>query len=470
MSAFKKAMAEKTFFPSRIIHSFLAFWLLSLNTIAQSESALERYIAIGLKNNEALIREQLESKIQSEVLREAKGKYLPNVFIDASYIRADGGRTILFPAGDLVNPIYGGLNQVIGSDVYPTNIPNVEEQFLPDDFHETKVRLIQPILNTDIYFNKRIQESKLMAQEAKKRAYENQLIKEIKVAYYRHLSARQQSSILEATRSILEELVRVSKSQVENEKATREVIYGAQAELNKLESQQASAERQEHTSGIFFNYLIGRELTKTIEGEPVELDVTGLTDDLETLTTSALNEREELRQIEYGAEASRAATMMNRRYFVPKINLVGDAGYQGFGYEFDDEQEFVFLRVGLTMPIFQGNQNRAKIQQASLREKVLESELKATNDLIALEVAEAYYALEAARKNLIARKAARKNAQENFRIIQKQYAQNQVIQVAFNDARNSFTTAQLLETIAHYNLKIRMAELESAAAYQNPKI
>ncbi|MEO1055078.1 MAG: hypothetical protein AAFX87_30870, partial [Bacteroidota bacterium] len=55
------------------------------------------------------------------------------------------------------------------------------------------------------------------------------------------------------------------------------------------------------------------------------------------------------------------------------------------------------------------------------------------------------------------------NAEENFRIIRKKYAQNQVILVEFNNARNAYTTAQLQEVIAKYNLKSREAALEASA-------
>ncbi len=450
-----------------VIRLLIVLILMAAAVKVNAQSILDEYIQLGLENNQQLIREQVDAEIQREVLNEAKGKYLPNVFLDASYIRADGGRIINIPAGDLVNPAYTGLNQLIGSEVYPTNIENVSEQFLPDDFHETKIRLIQPILNTDIYFNRRIQQSQLAAKEARKRAYKNKLIKEIKVAYYSHLAAREQVKILHATESILQESLSVSKSQVANDKATKEVIFGAQAEISKLESQMASAERQEKVSAIFFNYLISRPLGEPIlADEQIQNDLLEA-DNLDNMTNRALEQREEINEIGFGLEASQASTMLNKRYIIPEINLVGDLGYQGFGYEFDNTQDFWFLRLGLTWPIFQGNQNKAKIQQSLLKERQLESQLKETTDLISLEVAEAYYAYEEAVKSLAARTAERKSTEENFRIIEKQYAQNQVIQVTYNNARNAYTTSQLQEVISKYNIKIRKAALEAAVAYKN---
>ncbi len=430
--------------------------------VAQNVPPLDAYVQQGMEHNQAFIREQLSTSLQEQLLQEARGKYLPDITLDASYIWAEGGRLITIPAGDLINPAYRGLNQVVGEDRFPTDIPNVSEQLLPNDFHETKIRLIQPILNTDIYYNYKAKKAQLSAQEAKQRAYENQLVKEIKVAYYNHLSARGQRLILEDTRTLLEELLRVSTKQVENNRATREVIYGAQAELSRLESQMARAEREENVSRIFFNQLIGRALEEEIDEAQSPEAKPYVFPDLGKLTTAALGRRSEINQLRYGLIASQAATGLSKSYIVPKINLVGDLGYQGFTYQFDDTQDFWFVQVGLTWPIFQGFQNRSRVQQSLLQERQIESRLTEIRDMIALEVAQAYYGLEEATKTRQARQAERQSIAENFRIIRKKYAQNQVPLVAFNEARNAFTTAQLQETIAQYTLKIREAELEAA--------
>ena len=170
---------------------------------ALSQTILNTYIEEGLANNQSFIREQIRTKIQNEAVNQARGNYLPDVSFNASYTLAGGGRLIEVPAGDLVNPIYSALNDVVGSEQFPTNVANVNEQFLPNNFHETKVRLVQPILNTDIYYNYRIQTAQLSAQEARESAMRNKLIREIKVAYYNYLSAREQFAILTGTRSIL---------------------------------------------------------------------------------------------------------------------------------------------------------------------------------------------------------------------------------------------------------------------------
>lgn len=428
-----------------------------------AQTMLDEYIKEGLSNNQSFIREQIQTKIQNETLRQARGNYLPDISFDASYTLADGGRLIQIPAGDLVNPVYGALNQVVGSEQFPANIENVNEQFLPNDFHETKIRLIQPILNTDIYYNYRVQTAQLSAQEARESAMENQLIREIKVAYYKHLSAQEQLTILRQTRAILEELVSVSEKLVKNDQATKDRIYSSRAELNGLESQIALAETQFYTSRNFFNYLLNRDLEAPIRVDSIAVRTDARIVSLEALQETGLSNRSEITQLNHGVAASQAAIQLNKGYIVPDINVVADLGYQGFEYTFDETQDFWFLRFGLVWPIFQGGKNRSRVQQSLLQEQQVQSNLQETKKLIAVEISEAFYRYQEALKTLNAREAERINSEENFRIVRKKYAQNQVILVEFNDARNTFTTAQLQEIIAKYNLKSREAALEAAA-------
>ncbi len=455
--------------PRFITVPLLVFHLLLLAhpSNAQSEDPLEQYIKIGLENNEKLIQERLEVELQEARLQEAKGNYLPDVSFDASYIRADGGRIIQVPAGDLVNPAYEGLNQLFGAEVYPTNIQNTEEQFLPDNFHETKIRIIQPILNAKTHFNRKIQQSLVEAKRARKNAYQNELVKQIKTAYYNHASAVQQLEILNSTTTVLQELLRFNQSLFENQKVTREVVLQSEADISNLESRIASAEKQLAVSLIYFNYLIGRNLNDSIRLNNSESPENKLLSTSE-LTAKALNNRFELRELDASLESLKQNTRLSKSYLIPEINVIGDVGYQGFGYEFNDTQDFWFLRFGLSWPIFQGNKNRSKVQQATLQQRQLQSRQKETEDLISLEVTEAKLSLDEAYKIARAKQMERQQAEESFKIIRKQYEQNQTTQLNLIEARNKMTVTQIQEVIARNNVKIAHAHLEAAISNFNP--
>lgn len=434
--------------------------------LSAQNQTLEQYVALGLENNEQLIREQLASAYEEAKLQEVRGQYLPDLSLNATYTRAGGGRTIDVPAGDLVNPIYAGLNRLLEEERYPTDIANVSEQLLPDDFHETKIRLIQPILNSRIYYGYKAQRSALSAQQAQEAAYRNQLTKQIRVGYYQYLSAREQQRILDDTRGLLEELLRVNQKRVDNDQATREVVYAARYELSAIDRRRAAAQKQTATARIYFNFLLNRDLETAIVADTVSFTIPTAPASVAALSETALRNRREVTQLQYGIEATDRATQLSRSYLMPEINLVGDLGYQGFGYTFDDQQDFWLVQLGLTWPIFQGNQNRSRVQQAHITGQQRRSELTDLKHRIALEVAQAYYGRAEAQQQLRASRDGLRNARENFRITAKKYRENLVLLVTCHEARTNYTTAQLEEALARYQLNIREAELQAAVALE----
>ena len=58
----------------------------------------------------------------------------------------------------MLNPVYNTLNQLTATNQFP-QIKNEEIQFMRPTEHETKLRLIQSIFNSQIHFNSKIQNS-----------------------------------------------------------------------------------------------------------------------------------------------------------------------------------------------------------------------------------------------------------------------------------------------------------------------
>ncbi len=168
---------------------FKVFLILILATIPLSaqKSILENYIREGLSNNLALKQKEFSFNKSIAALDEARGLFFPSLGINARYTRAGGGRTFDIPVGDLVNPIYQGLNSIIGQPLYPTNIPNENILFFREREHDTKVSLLQPLFKPEIYYNYLIKSSLKNLGDADKKTYARQLVKEIKIAYYNYL-------------------------------------------------------------------------------------------------------------------------------------------------------------------------------------------------------------------------------------------------------------------------------------------
>jgi outer membrane protein len=82
-------------------------------------------------------------------LAAARARYLPALDLSARYSRADGGRTIDFPVGDLLNPVYATLNQLTGTTGFAP-VANQRIKLLRAREQDTRLTLAQPLYDARI--------------------------------------------------------------------------------------------------------------------------------------------------------------------------------------------------------------------------------------------------------------------------------------------------------------------------------
>jgi outer membrane protein len=446
------------------ISLLLAFTVSMGNAKAQS-SILENYIQQGLKNNLQLQQEQLNYERGIESLALAKALFLPYVGVNASYQFADGGRQISIPVGDIVNPIYANLNQINskinpGAPLYPS-IGNQTTNFLANNFHDSKVRVIQPIFNPEIYFNYKAQKELITVQQAQKKAYENQLKFEIISAYYQYLQSDEALRILRNTHLLLKELLKVNQKLVANAKATKDVVLNTEYELNKTEQQIAESEKNFEVSQAYFNFLLNREMNSSVEKDSTLTMSVNSNQEISSLTATALQQRQELQQLKNSLRANEQIIGLNKgNAFLPRINVVGDIGYQGFYYTFGSGQQYWLVQFGLTWDIFKGGEKKAKTQQARIDYRVMENKMEQLKRQIELQVIQAHYELKAAQQAHIASHSGVQSAEKSFQIIRAKYNEGQAILLEYIDAQNKYTIAQLTHSINQYEVLRKAASLQ----------
>jgi outer membrane protein TolC len=437
----------------------LLFVSASAFAIAQS-TILDSYIQEGLKNNLQLKQEQLNYERSVENLAQAKSLFLPYVGANATYQYADGGRKITIPVGDLMNPVYSTLNQLTGTNKFP-QISNQSTNFLATNFHDTKVRVIQPIFNPEIYFNYKAQKELVTVQQAQKKAYENQLKYEITSAYFQFLQSDEALHILKNTHSLLLELLKINQSLVANAKATKDVVLNTEYEINKTEQQIAENEKNNQVSQAYFNFLLNREIDSSIEIDSTLKIAINEEQEISSLTNKALEQRQELQQLQNGIRANQQLISLNNgNAYLPKINVVGDAGYQGYYYKFNNDQRYWLVQFGLTWDIFKGGEKRAKTQQARIDYQVTENKMEQLKKQIELQVIQSHYELEAAKRAFKASQSGVRSAEKSFQIIRAKYLEGQAILLEYLDAQNKYTTSQLTNSINQYELLRKSAALQ----------
>ena len=447
-----------------LLKYFGLFTLWLTASVAASQSVLDRYIAEGLKNNQQLLQESLAVTSSQLALSESKGLFLPTVNLQSDYTLADGGRTINFPIGDLLNPVYNTLNQMTGTDQFPT-IENVNEQFFPNNFHDTKIRIIQPLFNSDIYYHQKAQQQLLKASEAKKAAYEAELTKEIKVAYYNYWQAVEAIRIYGSNQELLEALVDFNQKRHREDQVTLDEVYRAQFELAQLQADISAARADEATAKAYFNFLLNKDHDATIEVDPSLTIGTLINEENRVSYEDALNRRQELNQIRFAQEAQFQAIRLAQGTRLPQVNAVFDMGYQGEDYRFGSEENYWLLNLGFSWSIFKGFRAKRQVEQAKVSLDIIESQKQQLKRQIALEVTRANSSFNAAKQQYRSQELAHKSADKSFDIMSSKYRESQVLLVQYLDARTVALSARLQLNLSKYRLLASKAQLDRALAY-----
>src|ERR1700735_2292134 len=113
------------------------------------EEAVDTLVADALTANLELDGASAGVAERLAALDQARARYLPSLDFSARYSRADGGRTIDFPVGDLLNPVYATLNQLTGTSRVAA-VANQEINFQRTREQDTKVSLTQPLYDARI--------------------------------------------------------------------------------------------------------------------------------------------------------------------------------------------------------------------------------------------------------------------------------------------------------------------------------
>ncbi len=429
---------------------------------------LEWYVREGLSNNLVLKQIDISYRQSLEALQEAKGTFLPSISIEARYSRAGGGREIIVPIGDLMNPVYGTLNELlVAQGLPPKSFPTLENEitpFLREREQETKIRIVQPVFQPAIYYNYRIKSSLSRARRAEREAFKRQLVADIKTAYFNYFKTVRVAELLSETRALLEENLRISESLFKNRKATKDVVFRARAEISALEQDRAEAERDRRLAAAYFNFLLNRPRDAAIDPPEEAVSTEQPPADLESSVKTALQHREEIDQLGLAIEAAGNGVRLAGSGYLPSVNVVLDYGIQGEEYRFTDEDDFWMGSILFEWNLFDGFQKKARRDRAVLEKKHLETRFEQLRARIRLQVQEAYDNLHVARMGIDSARDRVASARFSFDIVRRKYREGMSPQIEFLDARNTLTSAEVSRIVAVYDYRIRLAEFERVTA------
>ena len=447
-----------------IVFLFCSFALQGQNTI------LDAYIDSALSSNIALKQQNYSYEKSLAALNEAKALYWPSLDLSGRYSLARGGRMINFPVGDLMNPVYNNLNLINqqarqANPDYPEvqeypQLENISDPFLRTAEYEAFVRLSVPIFNAAIQNNHKIKAQLNKADGIGVMAYKRQLVKEVKQAYFGYLQATAAKQLYTQTIDLVQENLRTSKSLHRYDQVTVDVVYAAEAEVKRVEVQQAQAESTLQQAISYFNFLLNRPYQAPIEVEAMELPTLSVAS-LDQARARAFQQREELQQLSYFTAAAEQKAELERDSRLPQVNLALDYGIQGVDLTYDEDSDFAMGSLVVQMNLFDKSRKH-RVQQATIERQIVEQRQAELRQQIGLQVVEAHYAQQAAWQSIALAKDEVRSTQKAYDIVERKFKQGQASIVELTSARTQLTNAQQRAIIARNDYQSKWAAYEFA--------
>jgi outer membrane protein TolC len=441
------------------------------------EDGLQQVLTDALAANLELRAGNASVAQRLAALDQARARYLPALDFAARYSVADGGRTIDIPVGDLLNPVYETLDQMLVASGQPAQFPRVQNQSIPllrSHEQETKFVLEQPLYQPRLAPAVEAGRQQVSLAEATLAALRSRVIRDTKQAYYLWLAAQQAVLVLDATRDLARANLAANESLYRNGSITRDLVYRAEADVLEIEQQSMAAASRVRIARSYVNLLRNAPLAQPLPQAEIDAPtverfrnrtierIAGRKPDVAMLQDLATGRRQELRGLDAAIATGVAQQALARAAFKPMLALGAEAGIQGEDYGFGADEKYVLASVVLRWNAFRGGADHAALMEA----RALTEQLRATRDLAAqqvrLEVQQAYENLEVADASLGTALKRTEAAEGGFRIISRKRDLGQINQAEFIDSRRAYTDAQLNLTRVRTEFLGRLAELEYA--------
>lgn len=427
---------------------------------ANTRDYLSKYIDTGLNNNLVLKGKNISLEQSLLSLKNAKSYFLPSVAFNADYLSAEGGRIITLPMGEMLNSVYSTLNQLTATQKF-TQISNENAQLLPNDFYDARFHITYPLLNTDLYYNRKISRQAVVMQQYEVDIYRQDLIRDIKQAYFNYCSATEATGIYKEALVLVDRNLKETQSLLENGRGLPANVLRVESEQQDINAKIIESDNGRINARNYLNFLINRPLT-----DSVNFEGPGVSDSLTArlTVTPDIQDRGELKKIKSGIELYNIRLKLSQSYCIPKLNTFLDLGSQASDFKFNSGSRYYYVGAQLSIPVFAGGRNRNNIKQAQLdlvslrlEKDLLTHRLEMAAAMAQNNVASAWAACKATEKQLLAARAY-------FNLIDKGFKEGANSLLEFMDARNQLTKSALQLNINQYNVLLQLAEYERQIA------
>lgn len=435
---------------------FLCFLISRISNAEQNSLTIEECLQLAVENNQEL-------KISQEKLNTAKyskiralGGFLPSLSLTGTYTKLSDVPKIEMAVPELRYYPPAGGSVIVG---YKTS----SIKFGDKESILSRLSLNQP-LYTGGKIRNAVKQSEYNYEIAKEeyRKIKNELIFKVKKAFYSVILAEEFVKISKEAEEVMQKHLEVTKALYNEGKVSGYDISKVKVQLVNTKTNLIKSKNSlELAKKSLFNLLNQKGIEDRDVAGRIEVEIIQLKD-LEYYTRQAIENRPEIRQLEYQEKISKSLVSLAVAENLPNISLVGNYDYQKPYYFVDKWTGIWSGMVILNFPILEGFgiSNYGKINSAKSTEKQVKITKNQLEEGIKLEVEKVYLNLIESAERISAQKENVETAKENLRIAQERYRLGLLPDIEVRDTQLALTQAEVNYLQALYDYKIALAELD----------
>ena len=423
------------------------------------KSVLDTYIATAFQQNITLQQKSIQVQKAMLALKTAQSSYQPTLAFQGAYQSGEGGRSIAFPVGDLLNPVYSTLNALTRTTQFP-QISNVETNVFPRNFYDMKVQSTVPIFNKDLTYTKQLQSQNIELQQVDLSMYKRELVKQIKTAYFQYLLSLGLQKVYQNSLHLAMEGKKINQKLLDNGKGLPAYLLRSESEIAQIQAQQADAAKQSESAKMYFNFLLNVDLTREIQ---IDFDTEKAISEVIKASVKEGN-REELSLLAKSISMQETVLKMNESFYMPKINGFVNLGSQSSNWAMNAKSTYYLLGLQLDIPIYTGNRNTLKVKQSQLDIATAKNSLDLTAKQLNLATEIAQKGIKSALVSFQSSTKSLDAATSYQRLIEKGFTEGVNTYLETLDARNQWMNAQINYQLNQFKVLIAAAAYEREAA------
>lgn len=293
-----------------------------------------------------------------------------------------------------------------------------------------------------------------------------QLIADVKSAYYNVLRAQGNVDVVQASIAAAQERLRITQAQYDAGVAARFDVTQAEVSVANLQQTLIQAQNGVLVAKSVLNQIIGIDVGAPYTLEEQQAAVEPVTIDIDESTQRALQARPEMQQATLGVTMSEQSVELAAIDDKPKVGLFASTTWTKEVSAFSPNNTTYSFGASANWPIWTNGATKAKVAQAKNDVEIAKSTLDAATLGVTLDVRTAALNVMEASRRIQTSLANVDEAREALRLANVRYQEGVSIQVEVITAETLLTQAMTNLVNARYDYLSAQAQLQRATASQ----